>query len=492
MIHDIFANVAILTAFLLVIGQIFKSYSLDIKQTLKIQVLLGIVFGILGMILMLFMIQMTQTVIIDLRNISIICASIMGGPLAAIISAVIIALFRIIYFGISHASVVAHIVALAVGIGAAYISVLKLTRRSKFICIFLLAMTVSNAALIYLIKDKTKLSETLSYYWPIYIFGAVLAYFTCEYIISANKNFKTMSYYSMTADNLLDMISTHKPDGTTIFASPSIHQLLGYTPKEFEGTSPYRFIHADDISAVEKSYKSVLTGVGFNTQIYRMKQKNGKYIWVETSIKSVKGKDGLVKEMVCVTRDITLRKQVEEELKRAKLEAEKAASTDYLTGILNRRAFLERLRVELTRVQRENSSLCLILADIDHFKNINDSYGHNFGDLVLQQFSGCLARTCRPYDFIGRHGGEEFIICLPNTTCEQALNIAERMRLSVQELQISIPDKDETIFITASFGVTNTDNVDKPVSDELINLADAAMYKAKVNGRNRVCLSCKQ
>jgi two-component system, cell cycle response regulator len=163
------------------------------------------------------------------------------------------------------------------------------------------------------------------------------------------------------------------------------------------------------------------------------------------------------------------------------------ANTDPLTGISNRRAFMERLKAELERAARENAPLSIIMADIDHFKRVNDEYGHQAGDRVLQEFSRRLMKPARPYDFLGRYGGEEFIACLPNTNEAQARSIAERLRRGVEETAISRSD-DANIPITASFGTASlragagNDDVDR-----LIKRADDALYKAKREGRNRVC-----
>lgn len=163
------------------------------------------------------------------------------------------------------------------------------------------------------------------------------------------------------------------------------------------------------------------------------------------------------------------------------------ASTDSLTEVLNRRAFMERMEQEINRSFRENLPLSLILADIDHFKSVNDRYGHQVGDLVLQRFVSKLTESSRPYDFVGRYGGEEFVICLPGSTDSQARTVAERMRKSVEDMKIMLPDSSQSVRITTSFGVVTLrleleDNV-----DSLIGRADDALYKAKREGRNRVC-----
>lgn len=257
---------------------------------------------------MIFNIKITDIIIIDLRNISIICAGIFGGPFSTMIAAVIIALFIIAYFGINAASIVSHFVTVCLGIGIAYISIIKLSRRNKYIFMFLLSMAMSSMAFAYLITDRSKLLETMVFYWSIYIFGAVLIYFTSEYIILANSNFKNMLYYRMTADNLSDMISTHEPGGKFKFVSPSVQQLFGFTQDELIGESIYKYVHPQDIKSVEEIFSKTLYQKDISTQIFRMRRRDGRYIWVESSMKITKNDDGLINEFICVTRDISIRK----------------------------------------------------------------------------------------------------------------------------------------------------------------------------------------
>jgi len=163
------------------------------------------------------------------------------------------------------------------------------------------------------------------------------------------------------------------------------------------------------------------------------------------------------------------------------------ANTDFLTGLLNRRAFMGRLEEEVNRSVRHKMGFSVIIADIDHFKNINDAYGHQFGDLVLQKFAGKLLDASRSYDFVGRYGGEEFIICLPETGPEQSGLIAERMRREIAGLKIILPgNPSETVSVTASFGIASCAMNCIGNIDSIIKTADDALYRAKEEGRNRV------
>lgn len=171
------------------------------------------------------------------------------------------------------------------------------------------------------------------------------------------------------------------------------------------------------------------------------------------------------------------------ELRRQKEVAEALARTDALTGLANRRAFDEAAAQELERAKRYATPLTLIMTDLDHFKSINDSHGHHVGDLVLQNFAATLTRSVRGVDLVGRWGGEEFVILMPGTTLDEALQAAERMRLAVASTPTRYEDR--SCGYTASFGVAAF-KPESPTLDSLLGRADAALYRAKDTGRNRV------
>ena len=161
-----------------------------------------------------------------------------------------------------------------------------------------------------------------------------------------------------------------------------------------------------------------------------------------------------------------------------------AASHDVLTGLLNRAEILEALHREFSRSGREGRPAVLILADIDHFKRVNDSMGHNAGDVVLKEVARRLKMDLRPYDLVGRYGGEEFLIILPGCDLRVGVRRANEIRVLVSKGPIATPFG--TAAPTISMGVTVTSSGDDHTVADLLNQADVAMYSAKKNGRNRV------
>ncbi|MFA6789318.1 MAG: diguanylate cyclase [Arcobacteraceae bacterium] len=176
------------------------------------------------------------------------------------------------------------------------------------------------------------------------------------------------------------------------------------------------------------------------------------------------------------------------ENRNARKELEHRAYFDYLTGLSNRRYFIEQAELELSRYNRYSGELSLIMFDIDFFKKINDTYGHNIGDLVLQKIADVSRTILRDIDIIGRIGGEEFVILLPQTHLENAIKVAERLRTEILNEKIVSQNVILENF-TASFGVVSASK--SSTIDELLIKVDKALYKAKNSGRNRVCTFIK-
>jgi two-component system cell cycle response regulator len=161
------------------------------------------------------------------------------------------------------------------------------------------------------------------------------------------------------------------------------------------------------------------------------------------------------------------------------------ATRDPLTGLLNRAAILERLTLELARSSREETSISVGMADLDHFKRVNDTYGHAAGDAVLRETAARMVAKLRPYDLIGRYGGEEFIFVFPQCDAAKAGAIAERLRVFISDEPVTFGSRG--LIVTASIGIASS--LGSRNADLLIREADTALFRAKHGGRNRVELS---
>jgi len=183
-----------------------------------------------------------------------------------------------------------------------------------------------------------------------------------------------------------------------------------------------------------------------------------------------------------------LAKQVGTSLERARLfqEVQSLAFTDPLTGLQNRRSLFELGKIEFARSHRTKRPFCCLMVDVDHFKQINDKYGHPIGDQVLRELAQCSQRSVREVDLIGRYGGEEFVIFLPETDSATAMLVAERLRASIAAVPIKVSDQE--LHITVSIGVSGKDENTLEL-ETLIARADQAMYVAKYKGRNQVAIS---
>jgi diguanylate cyclase (GGDEF)-like protein len=177
------------------------------------------------------------------------------------------------------------------------------------------------------------------------------------------------------------------------------------------------------------------------------------------------------------------------ERKMLELELARMAQTDVLTGLNNRRHFIQLSETELSRTSRHGGPLSVVMLDIDHFKHINDTHGHQIGDTVIQMLAGICREQLRDLDVIGRLGGEEFAVTMPNADHAQAMVVAERLRQAIEAASLQLP-QGLLVRFTVSIGVTTQPNGlhhGATKLDTLLDQADQALYRAKNNGRNQVC-----
>ena len=207
-----------------------------------------------------------------------------------------------------------------------------------------------------------------------------------------------------------------------------------------------------------------------------MRHVSGKLTEVLYNASVYHTQNGETAGVLAVARDITERRRAE--------RAEELASRDSLTDLYNHRTFYALLKDEVARTRRFNRPLSLLMIDVDHFKNVNDTLGHQAGDAILRGLSDLLVRQVRAVDRVCRYGGEEFTVIMPETDTAIAMQIAERLRYLVERQPFDIDDG-KTTGITVSIGVaTYPQLVDSP--DEIVKAADVALYAAKQAGRNLV------
>ena len=190
-------------------------------------------------------------------------------------------------------------------------------------------------------------------------------------------------------------------------------------------------------------------------------------------------------ERLRLSKKVVLKFAYQDQLERnAQEDLYSNAVRDPLTGTYNKRFFMERTEHETTYASRHGSPLSLIIFDLDHFKRVNDTYGHPAGDAVLVETATRVHNSLRSEDILARYGGEEFVVLMRNTPLQEALRVAMRIREAIANAPISTPSA--PIEITASFGIAEFDSNLSPNADALIAQADARLYKAKTLGRDRI------
>ncbi|MDA8085460.1 MAG: diguanylate cyclase [Nitrospiraceae bacterium] len=213
----------------------------------------------------------------------------------------------------------------------------------------------------------------------------------------------------------------------------------------------------------------------------RLRLPDGADAWVEIYTYPILDSNARVSHVIEYVRDITSRKASEMERKRFIEKLEQLSRSDDLTGLLNKRALLERLEYEVDRARRYHAPLSLIICDLDNFKLVNDTLGHEAGDRVLRTVAQTLSGALRKSDILGRLGGDEFMLILPQTPLEGAGGFAERIRHMVED--ISYPE-DITVRPTLSLGIAAYNGIPDP--NEILKRADVALYDSKRAGKNRV------
>jgi diguanylate cyclase (GGDEF)-like protein/PAS domain S-box-containing protein len=266
-----------------------------------------------------------------------------------------------------------------------------------------------------------------------------------------------------------------------VYANRATLELFNCSAEELRGSGDARFFPPETVTQL----------YDIDTRVLQLGEDSAKKVWVQAAdgqrrvyweIKTpiYENADKTRIWGLCgISTDITERELLKEQL-------EQQAHQDFLTGLFNRRHFLEQGELELSRVQRYGEALSVFMLDVDYFKKINDTYGHKTGDMVLQQLSDILRQTLRTVDIIGRIGGEEFAILLPETDLQEATEVAERLREIIASTEVA-REAGMPLHFTASIGVAALTGKNVNL-DTLLSQADQALYQAKESGRNKVCV----
>ena len=260
-----------------------------------------------------------------------------------------------------------------------------------------------------------------------------------------------------------------------VYANPAYVRLIGYTLEELQNLNSIdvlKRIHPDDRTRFLMEFYEIATEqTTHNESVYRFKRKDGVQIWLSDHRNLIYEKD-VTTFIMGICRDVSKQFENEQLLK-------KTAAQDSLTGLLNRVNFEEVLRHEIAVATYHQSSLTLMMADLDHFKAVNDGYGHLVGDSVLVETAELMRRSIRSSDYLFRVGGEEFVFVLPQTSLMEGMERAERIRITIESYSFEKVGQ-----VTCSIGVAQY--IPHQSQHEWYQRVDKALYEAKRDGRNRV------
>jgi len=267
-------------------------------------------------------------------------------------------------------------------------------------------------------------------------------------------------------------------DRKIVWCNTAVSRILGYPPSMLLGSST-KMLFADEkmFDTVGRDAYPLKVGKPYRTQ-FEMKKVDGSKIWIDISGAAISYDKHL---SLWLLNDISKQKTLEDELKHK-------VNHDYLTGLNSRDWFMNQALIELNRANRFSSPLSLLMLDIDFFKTVNDTHGHQVGDIALKSVADIAKSTLRDFDICARLGGEEFAVLLPETNKSQAYEVAERLRLAIENSKVPLPSGGLPLTMTISIGVSSMTSKDDNI-DVLISKADKALYEAKKTGRNKVCAS---
>ena len=296
--------------------------------------------------------------------------------------------------------------------------------------------------------------------------------------------------YRAVVENIDEVIFRTDRDGRWTYLNPAWEMLSGFTVAAYLGRSWLDRIEPDQRAELEAWAEPILAGeVEASRRLLQFRTAQTGSRWMELSLYAQRDERGVLIGATGMLRDVDDRKRLEERVLVAKRRAEERAreatllvATDELTGLASRRAFMSDLNRQIAAAGELDWALTIAIFDVDHFKQINDRYGHAVGDQVLRRLGERASRAVRFGDIVGRLGGEEFAILMPGANLDDAAIVAERLRNSIEHAQESADDLLPGVTVSIGIAAYQT-------ASELLRSADAALYEAKAAGRNRVEVS---
>jgi diguanylate cyclase (GGDEF)-like protein/PAS domain S-box-containing protein len=284
--------------------------------------------------------------------------------------------------------------------------------------------------------------------------------------------------------SLPDLIYVKDANSRFLFANQGTAEVMGaQSGAELVGKTDFDY-YPESLATgfFQDDQKVIQSGEALVSRDEHVREADGRIRYILTTKVPLRAPDGLTVGVIGIGRNITALKETEAALMRAREDLHFKANHDSLTSLLNRGAILEGLERELARCAREDLSMAVLLADLDHFKEVNDLYGHPVGDEVLREIASRLSGAIRGYDLVGRYGGEEFLAVLTQCNAPGAMNRAEQLRQVIAATPIATSVGQ--IQMTVSLGVLASADWNDPGMDLVLREVDLALYAAKAAGRN--------
>jgi diguanylate cyclase (GGDEF)-like protein len=502
MLHSMIANVSIVVSFMFIVDFMFRKGQMNALPPTKRRWTVGVIYGVLGCVLMLFGIEFASSIVLDLRHIAVILAAFSGGLWASMIAGLILALFRTVYFGISEMSAISGVTLLIMGLLTGLIAKLDIRPMLKFHLMNIVSTSLVTGVLYWGILDKQLYQTVAVFGWPISIITAAAVYAVITFLNNARRN--TQRLKESEADqrrtvSLLKTLLEYIPGGLMveneerriIYMNREMFRLYGDEkhPKDWIGKNRLDFLEqykhhfrepediASKVTAWSEAKVTVISSY-FDLVDGRVLQLD--YVPIT--------EEGDVRGQMWKYRDVTPLKNNEKKLQEANTILKRLSGIDGLTGIANRRSLDEHYQFEWDSCTRSAKPLTVLLIDVDDFKLYNDAYGHLQGDICLKMVAEALEKSLeRSDDFAARYGGEEFAVLLPDTTLEGGARVAERIRETIEALQLPQASSEAAAkFVSVSIGICCMVPVSGQAPMQALELADRALYTAKQSGRNRV------